>query len=494
MRTGRLSLVLVAVVSLATACKGNDHRRAMFQPKQTNNVHVKLRLNIGLDMSKVQGFTLAPVKASSQAAPAYAPMSADCRAASAGATGTQTTGCINLFALTTTGVAPVALFDVPQQTDPAAPTGTSSPTNAATSASLVPEAIFNAGKLVLFVLHDAPSIDGLQCGMVILRKSDGALFCSKDAIGDCGPDISTCQADRILQAATDVDIIYAMRMDGSLVRFDFSNPASATATVLVDQTDGMIGPFFANAGGDALVQVAASNLTELRYYKRTNGFSKLPGLTTSGGGALGKLCTFAGPGTANTDFYVVTPPYNGTAVSAGLSSQVLKVSLDPMSQQPTYTTYASDPGNTWGLQPGMCAGYGGNTAGRHLILMTNGNSFLFEAYNPQGVPVSHPLSGFANVNRMFSCQSQVVLAGTDASGNEIVVRYDPVTTGTQTVLSSTDYTITQVDVAPNCDITFGGRRMADNARILGNIPAGTTTVNVYTNALGGDVKQLVRIR
>lgn len=513
MRSGIFALLLAT--ALFSACKGNMHNNYHYpKPPFSNAVH--LRPNIGLDMATVQGFTLAPVKLPAATAPQYAPMSGDCITSNGSTQGTQTAGCINLYALSTTGVIPVVLFDVAQQphnnSGPSGTTGSTGPNccNNNGGQSIVPQTIYNVGKFVLFVYPNPLQTDAGLCGMVILRKSDGALFCSKDGIVSCGT-MSGCMGatsmDRLVQAAADIDIVYAMRMDQALLRFDFSNPASAVATVLIDQSDGMVGPFNVSAGGDALVSFSTtnSNIADLRYYKHTNGFSTLQALSTQGSGGPngGALCTFAGPGTANTDFFAVTPSYNSWNNTANqlppsLSARVLRIRMDPATQQVTYTTYAADPGSTWNQNPGAWCGssYQGNTSDRHFIFWLGPNSIpvLFEAVNPSGVPVAHTITGFSNVTRMFTCSSQVVLAGRNPAGNDIIVRYDPVTTGTQTVLSSSDYTISQVDVSDGCDITFGGRRSSDNSRIIGNIPAGSTNVSVYTNALDGDVKQLVRIR
>lgn len=347
-----------------------------------------------------------------------------------------------------------------------------------------PVAVRNVGKFVLFVMGHPIGTDVGLCGTIVLRKSDGALFCSKEKL-----DFSD------LKAAPSGDLFYGISriIPHPLVRLDFSNPVSLVTTVLLDFSDGnLYNGFTVNRDGDVMLGLNGPGSVDTRVYKRAGGYTIVKPFTLS-------LFMFTGLGEDNSNFYLITPSPstgNGDPLPANLWDSIFRISLTSAGDA-TYTTYAN-PGSmysTTALSLSM-PNFGmsqASTADRHFILFKPDGNIISEVYNAAGTTQTHQIAGFSAINALYGCNTQLIVRGRSSDGNDTIARLDPVTTGTEVVIDSRLYSITTVVVSETCEISFGGRRLSDNARILGNIPADSKTVTVYTNALDSDVKQLVRI-
>src|SRR5262249_18003246 len=103
---------------------------------------------------------------------------------------------------------------------------------------------------------------------------------------------------------------------------------------------------------------------------------------------------------------------------------------------------------------------------------TTANNFV-EVVNPARVPVRHDVPGVDHLHSLYAFNTGIVIWAQASSNNDILVSWDSASDTYITLLGAGTYVIgtNGVSVGPLGDVTFSGRRMSDNSRILGNIPA-----------------------
>lgn len=475
------TVVLTVLMALA-ACDNHDD-----DPNSVRAGGFTLKKNIGLDMATVAGFTLVPAASAGQA-----PRTFEAQDGGSGCS-SGPDGCLDLYALTSTGaVVAVSLIEDTLH-------GPNGPDWVP-----LPSSIYDTKNFVLFVYsHGSLNISGLNrsCGMVALQKSTGDLFCSDDSVQNC-PMSEWCNAiatEKMVQHGDDPNVLFTIANipnSSAFTKLDFSDPVSAVATRLLEgNSEAITTNFVVNAAGDALVTLMpnGTNFHDLRIYRAQGGFKNLKQFS-------GQLCTFAGPGTDAASFYVVTPPANMmTLPDPAFSNQIWRVSLTA-SGDVTMTSYAPAAAAGLSLQPCWQVSQAA-TRDRHFIAFFSSgqgpteaakNQFA-EVVNAAASPKNHTIVTMSAITRLYACENELFLKGRDVSGNDQIVRYYPDAETYETVVASDEYTVANVAVSKQCELTFSGRRAADNARIIGNVPAGSGEVTIVTKELSGDVKQIVRI-
>lgn len=117
------------------------------------------------------------------------------------------------------------------------------------------------------------------------------------------------------------------------------------------------------------------------------------------------------------------------------------------------------------------------------VFVGGGGNYLTEIVNSSGQPAKHTLPQLGSVTKIFGTTGAVIVQGKDTVGNGVILHYMISTGAVTTVLEAGVYVISAMDVASNGDITFHGLRASDGAKILANIPAGTSTVNIVSQSL-----------
>jgi hypothetical protein len=333
-----------------------------------------------------------------------------------------------------------------------------------------------------FVFFSVPSAavkhEDQDCAIVAARKSDSALFCvEQHLLGAPKP------YHKLLDTDETGDVIFLHGED--LTKLDFTDPNNPTSTVLAEgSSDGTPSGMAVNSQGDVIVNLApgGGNLKSMRLYKRSGGFMNLPGndndCFTSGVGAEAANFYFTKEVSSNTSRTLHRIQPNGGAYDTAMfyddssGSIGLKSCWEASLVKSGSIVYASYP-----FQLGMPGSF------NYFVELVNG-----------GTPVRHTVSAVERIDQIYGFDGGIVVRGADSSGNSVLVRYLAVGTSFTTLLTAGEYTLSAASVAPSGEVTFSGRRAADNARILGSIPAGSTQVTIIPQTFAGDVSAIQRIQ
>jgi hypothetical protein len=290
------------------------------------------------------------------------------------------------------------------------------------------------------------------CGGVILRKSDGALYCLPDSAMDV-------QAD-----ATGEGLLIAGGMgDAStlLTRLDMA-ATPPTATPVIDATQNARFPLFdANSDGDALVPFSMTGPpTALRVYKVGGGLQNVL--------AMGEDCQW----TQSHDFFyayhdttMTNPPLDvyqlarqgdGTFASSKVGSLTTlpfcRIALDTATQ-----TYAWN----WGS---------GGAAQNEIVELRGGTAGTV-----------HLVPGMTKIVDAIGSGNAIFVQGTDTAGNGIIVREDVPAFTPTTLLPAGDFSLTAISVSKTGELTFAGLRNSDAAHVVGNVAAGASTYTILSS-------------
>jgi hypothetical protein len=386
-----------------------------------------LKPNIGLDLSHIVGFAIS------------APIARRIWSASApdGAT-TQT-----LYAIDDKGnlvVTTVTTFDPNMSTT--------------TTSSEQPLGMWNTTKYVLFAYSGVMTAgpQGVQCPGVLLRKSDGALFCytesleaSQAIVGDDGSG----------------DILYVVTNAG-LVRIDAAD--TPRATVLLDAMAAGEAPTSLNVNldADALAVVNRPMMPGLRIYKQGGGLQNITTETT--------MCRW----TQDHDFfYAVT----STAVPGG-GFQVVHLARQTDGSFTAMPLAPVGP-ETSGMYPCHIALLTVDHAYGYWPLVNAGTTnAIMELVGNAGA--MHPVPGVDIIIDAKGFGSSIFVEGKDSAGNGTIVRVDvPAFTAT-TLLPAGDFTLTAMSLSAAGEVTFAATRNADNAHVIGNVAAGASTYTIVS--------------
>jgi hypothetical protein len=380
----------------------------------------------------------------------------------------------------------------------------------------------------------------LECNYVVLRKSDGALFC-----GPMGGAIGS-------ELKGDGDVLYTGGgMGGGLVRIDMSTMTPQTVDLNPMTTGQMIDDFDANSTNDVLTSGTSSMMTSstfLRVYKYTGGILNVGNFSAVTGGLQAQWYN-----AANDTFYYATSPTNGTPPAIGETVyQLAAGTYTPSLVSHYYVSGASSGGAvvlTTATQSYQAAsdnaGHSGLTEmfpsaagnvcqglGVNLTTCTSdadckgtcmpgvpNNTCVGGAYNGQNcgptfptdcaAPVcqvggaEHELTGVYSIQRAFgsgidgvdvtqigeaACSTTTPCSGFAGGGGGPGCCSSPITPNV--LLAPGDYTIATTSLSSDGELTFSGLRFSDGASVVGNCTASTCRV---LNATAPQVTTMVRI-
>lgn len=428
MRMRRAFLLMAGLVALS-ACDKNDGG-------QGRASQLTLKANIGLDMSRVGGFVLGLSSAGS-------PLMS----------GAHTPGHVStLYALDADGTLTETLFF--EEDDG----GVDSQ-----QMRQAPRAIHNLAKYVLFDFGEMTlrggDVDSRQCNSLLLRKSDGALYCGGSA-----------QLNGRLFAAPDGDSVFVAGQNAVLTRLDFSDPSGPTSTELATQARvmGMV----VNAKGEALVSMfdvdSAARFT--RVYRPGGGIQNIVNSAA--------FCVLPGRIGEDDDFY-----YLGDVFAAPGGGPQMPVTKVARAQSGTFS--GSDAGVYAG--GGATCQLGLRTQGSLYVALTGGGAKqepprIVEIINRSGAPIVHLVSGMDSVIDAKGAGSVIFIRATDAAGNGAIVRFETSDGGMQTVLPPGEFSLSAIDVSSLGELSFSGVRNADGKRVLGVVAPGGSTYTIQSEA------------
>lgn len=419
-RSGLLSSILAGTMLLIGCGKGNGG----------SSGPPLLKPNIGVDLSHVVGFAIS---APGTGARRIVPEQSD-----GGATMTRT-----LYAIDDKGnlvVTTVTNFGTDMSTS--------------TTSSEVPLGVWNTTKYVLFAYSGVMTAGSppVVCPGVLLRKSDGALFCYRQSL-------EASQA--IVHDGGAGDVVYVVTNAG-LVRIDVADTPRVT-TLLDSMTAGEApSTLSVNVDADAFAAVSRPMMPGLRIYKQGGGLQNV--------GTDTEECQW----TQDHDFYYAV---TSTAVTGG-GFQVIQLarqtngSFMAMPQTPvgpqTSGMYGCHialltPGHAYGWWPLVNAG----TTGSIMELVGNAGAM-------------HAVPGVASIVDAKGFGSSIFVWGRDAAGNGTVVRVDvPAFTAT-TLVPAGDFTLTAMSLSATGEVTFAATRNSDLAHVIGNVAAGASTYTIVS--------------
>jgi hypothetical protein len=401
-----------------------------------------LKANLGVDLSRVAGFAIAPPKmmaANFRGEPAAPPASTN-----------------TLYAMGTDGT----LTSVTVTTDATGDGGT-------TTSTASPVAIFDTAKYTFFPYAafscstGTPPIENSD-PVVALRKSDGALFCipNMGAFTDrlVGPGLTGGQGIGAyfsqVQANASGDIIW---INTGIAELSFADPANPIETTPIDPSVvGVAGGMAVNADGDLLFL----GNTGIRVQKVGGGFVNA--------GTGNAACLTVGPASNPNDFYFLDNSNPQRIMQASKSAGFVPAAV-------------ASSGSTSSNGVDCSAGLG--KANGHLFFPMGGlgpkNVVLdFVASPPTVTPVT--IAALGTITKIIANGSLLMILGTDTLGNAGIVRYDATNASQATILAPGDFTVlpTAFSVATNGDLSFQGQRASDGAFVLGAVLAGTTSVTI----------------
>jgi hypothetical protein len=412
-----------------------------------------MRANLGIDFSQVKGFVLAP-------------SSAHAGHMLVGRQGTGTTPPNDLFALNADGS--LTVVSVVEDGDGGSSTSTS---------TAHPLAIYDTVKYTLF-RYENVRFQGNACMTVAARKSDAALFCINAWVDENSP-------DGIYFNAADSDAggdqVYLFNGRDGIFQLDFANTPATLSTIFDGKTDGKPVAMAVNADGDLLLSFMTSDSgpKQARLYKAAGGQVNVSGTEIG--------CLTEGLDGDAANFYYTAANPNATA----------KVQKRTKATDFAETTYYDDSAGTIGI-PG-CFGANVMVKRNGIIYVTkkatvSGGPFNYFVELVNGAtPIRHDVPGVQSLKGIFGYDGGLVLHATYANGDDSLIRFEVPSLNQTTILAPGAYSITKVGVSPSGEVTFGGRDLSNNARILGNIAAGTSTVTVVPQDFAGDVQQIQRI-
>ena len=308
----------------------------------------------------------------------------------------------------------------------------------------------------------------------LVRKSDGAVFSMR---GSLPPDDWSglhCPFSGFKngewRAYTDQDgNIYYYTYIGTIAKLNVQNPDAITNERYAPDAD-EVDFFVVDSGGNAAYEghsVADPMISVRRIVKANGGLNNLPDYTTIWLGLDGNI------------YY---------QEDAWPDLMIKKIAIDAL-----YNVSTVDYGSL-----GTCIGYRGLTYKLDLldrILMVS--TFLnkvFEVYNPSVTPRVIDLSslGLSSVNVADASDSYYYLAGQNETAEPLLVKVDPTDDNSTVWLPANEYDVFKMVVSGADEVLFNALRMADGAKVIGQIDA-AGTVTILDETLNTEVVVLERI-
>lgn len=324
------------------------------------------------------------------------------------------------------------------------------------TSSIAPNAIYDTPKYVLFGF-DNLVIDGGECGYVILRKSDGALYClslsSSGSILDGNARVDSDGADRLFVNAGPGGVL------GGLVRADLSG-GMPQAMSISDSADN----FTVDHDADTLLTIAFTTPRATRIVKSNGGLQNLVADSTS-------LQWLDGAG--HDFFYVSSGVHRAARQADGSYVDTVIGSFPP----------GASPNRVALVTPTVAYGFGsGGPSPSNALVELNGTM----------LGTTHPVSAFNAIVDARGAGSSIFVQGTDTAGNGGVVRVDVPSFTQTTIVPPGDFTLTAISLSKTGELTFAGLRNSDGKHVVGSVAAGASTFTILS-ATAPVVTTLTRI-
>lgn len=340
------------------------------------------------------------------------------------------------------------------------------PASVLTSGDAVPTEIADTPQAVYFTFRNlsvAAAVDGGQtlCN-VLLRKSDGALFCL-DALALLGlawtplPVEHDANGDNLFVGNSSI-----------LTRIDVTGPAPQS-TVIFEASGTMPGidAYTVNDAGDAMLRDGSG----ARVVAMNGGSQTLS--------ASANQCQWH----AGNDFYYVK--------LSGTQLQRMQV-LVRQARQADGSYVASDLATAGASSTSACnvvlgsPTYAWGWGTSYASVPTTGLVDMF-------VRAVHPVPGIATISSIAAAgPSAIYVQGTDAAGKWTIARVEIPSLAATSIVPAGEITLTAMSVSRGGDLSFAGLRNADGAHVIGNVPAGGNTYSIVS-ATAPTVTTLQRI-
>ena len=322
------------------------------------------------------------------------------------------------------------------------------------STSVTPKAIYDTPKYVLFSF-DSLSIGGGDCRSVILRKSDGALYCGFGGSPSLLPGNAYVDSDGADRLFVNVG---PGGMTAGLVRFDMTGGMPQAMSVS-DSADN----FTVNHDADTLLTIAFSTPRATRIVKGNGGLQNLVADSSS----LQWLDS------AGHDFFYVSSAVHRAARQGDGSYVDTVIGSFPPGASANRLALVT---------PTVAYGYALGPTASNALIELNGPTF----------GMTHPVGALNAITDARGAGSSIFVQGTDAAGNGGIVRVDVPAFTQTTILRPGDFTLSAISVSKTGELTFAGLRNSDGKHVLGNVAVGASTYTILS-ATAPAVTTLTRI-
>jgi len=343
-----------------------------------------------------------------------------------------------------------------------------------TTTSAVPSAIFDTQKYTVFRfgnLHLDSSGDGqgIDCGAIIMRKTDGALYCYEGGWLDPGSGQRMGSFEHVQSNASDLLFVDGAPMtpyaSTGVQRIDMAGNPPPTMSVL----DTPAADFDVNVDGDVLVSLdvnPGSSTKGVRIYKQAGGLQNLFADHSWG--------QWLEPGGGHDFFYLYVDPAMGGVYVVGKATR-----------QPDGGYVTSVAGTVSMFNSGNPQA----TTRVEVVMTAPGVAYLWRVSTMPTIVdligatqgTDHflgPLTGFATILNVRASANSLFVQGTDAAGNGGITRLDvPAFTATS-ILPAGQFSLTAISPSKTGDLSFAGLRNSDGKRVIGTVPAGSSTYTI----------------
>ena len=418
-----------------------------------------LKSNIGLDVAHIVGFAVG------SGGPAASRRLGTSGAWSDDADGGTSISTAHLYAIDDQGNLTVTTVLTTDNGDGG--------TSMTTSMNDVPSAIYDTPLYVLFTydnlyVSDATSMSQKSCH-VLMRKSDGALFCLTNGAG-----MPPIRIDQVTANASGDTIVLGARQ--TLVRVDVSGAAPQMTSLLDSSGTQGLSAMTANAAGDILLGFDSTNpmapSSGERVIKKNGGLQNVS--------ATEALCQWR-VSAASNDFYYLLQSFPNQQNTQNVVQQTRQGDGSYVAANLTTTTA--------GVSGGCRVALASPTYAWGTLNMSGSSSALVDMFDPG---TAHPIAGVATIANLAASGSSLFVQGNDSVGNGTIVRVDVPSLTPTTILPAGDFSLTAISLSQAGDLSFAGLRNSDGAQIIGNVPAGTTTFTIVS-ATAPTVTTLQRI-
>lgn len=326
--------------------------------------------------------------------------------------------------------------------------------NLTTTGTGQPVQLYDTPKAVLIVTRDV-SQKGQGCPSVLLRKSDGALFCVP--VAPAGPGLN--KAARVHWDASGDELV--IDTGSTAVRLSFGATDVTQTTLAFDGAE--LRNIAVNAEGAVLVNLRQDNGTVVRLYPRNGEPQFITGRPES--------CVYAGP-KGSSDFYLANGWYDASPVDR----------LEHRSDG-TFTPLA----NVWTGSASVWDSCEVVFRSSDRLIVRASTFGLLQVVRPEGAPEIASIPGkISNGSALFDY-------GQDSEGRAFIDRYDLPSFAKTSLLSNEPLRFGTVNVSPSGEVSFIATRLSDGKRVLGTIRDGRLTLTELTVSQP-EVTTLIRIR